>query len=151
MRFFFCWICVFSGAALGQMGGALREVHEIGGKRYEVAKDEVARKDGAGRMWVEKMERQATAEKARQRAVVQQADLVMYEAGQGRSEASRRVVRNQIVVKLKAGVDAKGLAAMMRGMIDASTTRRPSSPCTRSCASTTSSGPEPMRQLPTGW
>ena len=113
MRFFFCWICVFSGAALGQMGGALREVHVIGGKRYEVATDEVARKDGAGRMWVEKMERQATAERARQRAVVQQADLVMYEAGQVRSAASRRVVRNQIVVKMKDGVDAKGLAAAM--------------------------------------
>ena len=37
------------------------------------------------------------------------------------------------------------------GMIDASTTRRPARPCTRRRASTTSSAPGPMRQLPTGW
>ena len=113
MRFLICWVWMFSAVAWGQVDGVLREVHLIGGKRYEVAKDEVARKDGAGRLWIEKMAMQATAEKARQRAVVQQADLVMYEAGQGRSAASRRVVRNQIVVKLKDGVDAKGLAAAM--------------------------------------
>jgi 3-polyprenyl-4-hydroxybenzoate decarboxylase len=43
------------------------------------------------------------------------------------------------------------LPLTMRGMIEASTTRRPSSPCTRRFASTTSSGPAPMRQVPTGW
>jgi hypothetical protein len=39
----------------------------------------------------------------------------------------------------------------MLGITDASTTRSPCRPCTRSRWSTTSSGPGPMRQLPTGW
>ena len=38
----------------------------------------------------------------------------------------------------------------MRGITDASTTRRPCTPCTRSSASTTASAPGPMRHVPTG-
>ena len=37
------------------------------------------------------------------------------------------------------------------GMIDASATRRPSTPRTRSCSSTTESSSVPIRQVPTGW
>jgi hypothetical protein len=37
------------------------------------------------------------------------------------------------------------------GMIEASTTRRPSMPLTRSCGSTTAVGSVPMRQVPLGW
>ena len=37
------------------------------------------------------------------------------------------------------------------GMIEASTTRRPSMPLTRSCGSTTAVGSAPMRQVPLGW
>src|SRR5215217_1713543 len=37
------------------------------------------------------------------------------------------------------------------GMIDASATRSPSTPRTRSSGSTTASGPLPIRQLPAGW
>ncbi len=45
------------------------------------------------------------------------------------------------------------LPEVMVGMTDASTTRRPSMPRTRSCASTTApaSSARPMRQVPTGW
>ena len=43
------------------------------------------------------------------------------------------------------------LPPMMRGIIDASTTRMPSRPWMRRSAPTTSIAPEPMRQVPTGW
>ena len=47
-------------------------------------------------------------------------------------------------------VGALVLPPTMRGMIDASTTRRPCMPCTHSCASTTSSGPDPCGSCPPG-
>ena len=37
------------------------------------------------------------------------------------------------------------------GMTDASTTRSPSTPRTRSCGSQTASGDAPMAQVPVGW
>jgi hypothetical protein len=37
------------------------------------------------------------------------------------------------------------------GMTEASITRRPSTPRTRSCGSTTAASSLPMRQVPTGW
>ena len=43
------------------------------------------------------------------------------------------------------------LPRVMVGMMDASTTRRPSSPWTRNSASTTASFPRPIRHEPTGW
>ena len=43
------------------------------------------------------------------------------------------------------------LAEVIVGMIEASAMRRPSMPWTRSQASTTASGPEPIAQVPTGW
>ena len=50
-------------------------------------------------------------------------------------------------------VAALRLADSMVGMIEASMTRRPSRPCTRSWSSTTASGSVlgAMRQVPVGW
>ena len=50
-------------------------------------------------------------------------------------------------------VDALRLAEIMRGMIEASTTRRPSIPCTRNWSSTTAQGLSavPIRQVQPGW
>ena len=43
------------------------------------------------------------------------------------------------------------LPEVIRGMIEASTTRSPAIPFTRSCGSTTARGSVPMRAVPTGW
>ena len=43
------------------------------------------------------------------------------------------------------------LAETIDGITDASATRSPRTPRTRSDGSTTASGPTPMRHVPTGW
>ncbi len=48
-------------------------------------------------------------------------------------------------------VGALVLPETRSGITDASTTRRPDRPFTRRRSSTTSIGPDPMRQVPTGW
>jgi hypothetical protein len=48
-------------------------------------------------------------------------------------------------------VGALVLPRLMRGMTEASATRRPSRPRTRSSGSTTASSCVPIAQVPTGW
>ena len=48
-------------------------------------------------------------------------------------------------------VGALVLPPMILGMTEASTTRSPSTPRTRSSRSTTESASSPIRQVPTGW
>ena len=50
-------------------------------------------------------------------------------------------------------VEALRLAEIIRGMIEASTTRRPCRPCTRNWSSTTAhlASAGPMRQVQPGW
>src|SRR5262245_49179312 len=61
-------------------------------------------------------------------------------------EVIRRAANSPIITQ-GAFVFAEGIV----GMIDASAMRRPSTPWTRSSASTTASRPEPIAQVPTGW
>src|SRR3954463_2367960 len=53
--------------------------------------------------------------------------------------------------RASAWVGAFVLPLVMLGMIEASMTRRPSTPFTLSLASTTARSSLPMRQVPTGW
>src|SRR5262249_22901137 len=54
---------------------------------------------------------------------------------------------NSPIMMLGALVLAEGIV----GMTEASAIRRPSTPRTRSSASTTASSPDPIAQVPTGW
>src|SRR5262249_9475813 len=58
-----------------------------------------------------------------------------------------RRAANSPIITQGAFVFAEGIV----GMTEASPVRRPSTPWTRSSASTTASRPEPFAQVPTGW
>ena len=69
------------------------------------------------------------------------------------SEAAEAATHGKIAAAFSAimMVGALVLPPMSRGMIEASTTRRPSTPRTRRSASTTALASLPMRQVPAGW
>ncbi|MDH4453922.1 MAG: S8 family serine peptidase [Verrucomicrobiota bacterium] len=113
----FVALCLFPMALLAQPAVTLPEVHRIatehGERVYEVAKDELAVDDASGQQQVQKQVAVATAQAARLRAVTLQGDLVVYEQGQPRGDASRRIVRKQLAVRLRPGVDTQALAVAM--------------------------------------
>ena len=82
-------------------------------RTFTVARDEIGRVSGGGS--VEKIAPQADAESvrkaARERAAAEGADLVLYEQGRPRSEATRRWLTSRVLARLKAGADAQAIAA----------------------------------------
>ena len=100
---------------LAQPAVTLPETHRIatehGERVYEVATDELAVDDASGQEQVQKHAALASAQDARVRAVTLKGDLVVYEQGQPRGEASRRIVRKQLAVRLRPGADTQALAA----------------------------------------
>ncbi len=119
-----CWICCFllvvvlsAGAQhaptpLGKGKFKLRDGSEV--REFEVAVDEVQM---SGSHRVEKLVGKKSAEEARQaarqlrRSGSERPRLVLYEAGKERSEATRRVLTDEIVVKVRAGEDPAAVAA----------------------------------------
>ena len=82
-------------------------------RTFTVARDEIGRVSGGGS--VETIAPQADAESvrkaARERAAAEGADLVLYEQGRPRSEATRRWLTSRVLARLKAGADAQAIAA----------------------------------------
>ena len=70
------------------------------------------------------------------------------ESGQRRIHPARirSAARSPIMV-----TGARVWPPVITGITEASATRRPSTPRTRSCGSTTAPASEPMRHVPTGW
>src|SRR5439155_13251052 len=68
------------------------------------------------------------------------------DTGEGAVARTRSAARSPMII---AAVFV--FAETIDGITDASATRRPRTPRTRSDGSTTASGPTPMRHVPTGW
>jgi subtilisin-like proprotein convertase family protein/subtilisin family serine protease len=75
-------------------------------REFEVALDEIHK----GRR-AQRIERKANAEETRRTARENAADIVLYEKGQPRNDASRRIVTRRIVVQVTQGSDPVAIAA----------------------------------------
>jgi subtilisin-like proprotein convertase family protein/subtilisin family serine protease len=83
---------------------------------FEVARDELAVIDGRGREAIRRMARKNTAEEARREAARLGAAtgsdvrLVLYEAGEPRKESGRRILSDEVLVRLADGASAEAVA-----------------------------------------
>lgn len=106
----FIWLGLIPLSGFSQQA-TVREDKPGGARVFELALDEIELNEAGGQAHVEKVEALGSAAQMRQQAAAMKGDLVFYEQGVPRSERTRRILRRQIAVRLRAGSDAEALAA----------------------------------------
>lgn len=111
---YFVFLLTLPVTLSAQLAVELAQSHRIrtehGEVVYEIAPDELALPDASGMERIVPQVAVVGAQAARTRAVRLVGDLVVYAQGEPRSEASRRIVRKQLAVRMLPGVDVQTVA-----------------------------------------